>query len=113
MASTAQANWKKAKEYKNTTWVKLLRDDSSGRWSAGEIGALLENEYPEKYDATVLLDPGNSLEYQRIYYFYASDLEYYSGPGFGEFKPGHTPQGRTPDLELEAAIAHDAKAGLG
>ena len=35
--------------------VKILNDDPSGRFKAGEIGEILQNDFPEKYDYLVRL----------------------------------------------------------
>lgn len=37
--------------------AKILIDDLAGRFKAGEIGKIIENDFPEKYDYKVLL-PG-------------------------------------------------------
>ena len=65
--------------------VKILKDDCSWmprwtpRWKVGEIGELLENDFPEKYDYKVLLQGTDHIpdlfgrgpvDAIRIYYFY-------------------------------------------
>lgn len=126
------SQWFDLQNEERATFVEVMMGDYSHRFAVGEIGILLQNDFSEKYDAKVLLAPmygpvtlyghmlsqdPNSLsrvilEGERIYYFYACDLRYLRGPGYGEFKPGKKPRGRKPDRVLQQAIAHDAKAGV-
>jgi hypothetical protein len=64
--------------------AKILRDDPSRRFKAGEIGEVVKNDFPEKYDyliklsGTVRID--NFLgcgvtDTIRKYYFYADEIE--------------------------------------
>lgn len=71
--------------------AKILIDDSQGRplgwiprWKVGEIGELLENDFPEKYDFKVLLAGTDHIDDLfghghvdaiRIYYFYKDEVE--------------------------------------
>jgi len=56
--------------------AKLLINDTVGRFKAGEIGKLIENDFP-KYDYCVdlgsaLIDSGTI---QRVFYFYKDEVE--------------------------------------
>lgn len=90
------------------TWVRPLRPDGGERWSVLEPGVLVENDYPEKYDARVLFPPRMTCRtaeqqaafdeadgfvrallsaHDRVFYFFADEIEYVAGPGFDRWKP--------------------------
>jgi hypothetical protein len=51
--------------------VEILIDDTVGRFKKGEVGILLENDYPEKYDFFVRLeDP------RRDFYFFKDEVKH-------------------------------------
>jgi len=64
--------------------AKILIDDPAGRFRAGEIGELLQNTFPEKYDYFIRL-PGvehadnfmgrGSIDAYRDYFFYTDEVE--------------------------------------
>lgn len=132
----AESQWWEAIAHPRATYVTVLRSDAGShpRWVAGEVGVLVENTYPEKYDAMVLLPPDHSvptreqaaydappfllgLIQDRAYYFYADDLAYAHGPGYGCWGPGREVPQRSAEERadadfLSAAIAHDAEAGF-
>ena len=61
--------------------VEILINDASGRFQKGEIGAVIENTFPEKYDYFVEL-PGicdmsilGLGEIPRQYFFYAHEVK--------------------------------------
>jgi hypothetical protein len=68
------------------TEAKIINDDPIGRFKAGEIGIILENDYDSKYDYKVEL-PGIRAEkavppflregdvISRVYYFYKNEIE--------------------------------------
>lgn len=64
--------------------AKILCDDPLGRFKAGDIGDILENDFPEKYDylvrlpGTVHIDnfmEGGTIDAIREFYFYADEVE--------------------------------------
>lgn len=64
--------------------AKILRNDPLGRFKAGEIGEVLQNDFPEKYDyfvrlsGTVHVDVflgGGPIDAIREFYFYANEVE--------------------------------------
>lgn len=68
---------------------RVLRPDPAGdldptarRYEAGEIGEILDNDYPEKYAYKVKLSPdeaqahdADAMFYDRTFYFYADEIE--------------------------------------
>ena len=64
--------------------IEMLTDDSLGRWVTGEVGEVLENDFPEKYDYFVKLTGtlpinwnGEEVQSPRIYYFYKHEVKPY------------------------------------
>lgn len=68
--------------------AKILINDLSGRFSEGEIGEVLENDFSEKYDFKIDLGvqevsiPSDAAPFlrnlthrRRIYYFYEDEIE--------------------------------------
>lgn len=64
--------------------AKILRDDLIGRFKAGEIGEVLQNNFPEKYDYLIRLSGidhvddflgRGPIDAIRDYYFYADEVE--------------------------------------
>lgn len=64
--------------------ARILRDDLFGRFKAGEVGEVLPNDFPDKYDYKLKLSgtdhvenlfSSGPVEAIRIYYFYAYEVE--------------------------------------
>jgi len=56
--------------------AKILITDSIGRFKAGEIGTVKENDF-DKYDYYIELEDGimNGETFKRNYYFYENEVE--------------------------------------
>lgn len=60
--------------------VRVKRACPGGRWAAGEVGTLEENDF-DKYDycvyfGTVPVDyDGEIIQYRRTFYFFADEIE--------------------------------------
>jgi hypothetical protein len=64
--------------------AKIIIDDPSGRFKIGEIGEVLKNDFPLKYDYLVRLPGsvyvdnflgGGPINIIREFYFYANEVE--------------------------------------
>ena len=61
--------------------AKILIDDPGGRFKLGEVGALLENNYSDKYDYFIRLEgkikfsSPIEIEAARDFYFYKEEVE--------------------------------------
>lgn len=61
--------------------AKILYNDKSNRWKAGEIGTVLKNTF-EKYDYKIDLGTikntkifDKKIDFRRIYFFYKEEIE--------------------------------------
>ncbi len=64
--------------------AKIKYNDIIGRWKAGEIGEILENTFPEKYDYPIRLQGmihydklfgTTTVDSYRDYFFYSDEVE--------------------------------------
>lgn len=125
--------WFTVEHNSEATFVRILTTDIGGRWITGEIGVLVVNTYPEKYDYMVLLAPSYDVPTaaqvrfaeespfarlfdERTFYFYSCDIAYLRGPGYGEIEPGWSPvvhyERCSEHQILSAIIDLDLKVGL-
>lgn len=108
-----ERQWTDAATNPQATLVVVTKADIAGRYEKGEIGVLLENDFPSKYDIKILLypDPPTNLPDDlpdflvsvitapRVYFGWYDEVEYLFGPGIEYLKPG-----------AEAAPVHPARA---
>ncbi len=60
---------------------RILVSDPIGRWTLGEVGVSVENDFAEKYDLKLLLPGtidcvlfGERIKAVRVYYFYRHEV---------------------------------------
>ena len=61
--------------------AEILIDDIANRFHKGEVGSVLENDFPEKYSYKILLQGTIALEepfkcsMKRVYYFHTNEVK--------------------------------------
>lgn len=55
--------------------VRINIDDTFNRWKKGEIGTVLENTYPEKYDYLVEIADKRYPSGYKQFFFYQDEVE--------------------------------------